>query len=63
MVVHASNRGTWEAEPAWVTWEGFVSESKEKTKKNQTISETYKKNLIEGLKVGVINLESTIYTF
>lgn len=36
---------------------------KKKTKKNQTISETYKKNLIDGLKVGVINIESTIYTF
>lgn len=36
---------------------------KKKTKKNQTISETYKKNSIEGLKVGVINIDSTIYTF
>lgn len=58
MVVHASNRGTREAGPAGATWQDFVSESKEKkktkTKKIQAISETYKMNLIEGLKVGVI---------
>lgn len=60
MVVHASNCGTWETEPAWTTWEDFVSESKEK---NQTISETYKKNPIEEFKVGVINIDSTIYKF
>lgn len=36
------------------------------TKKNQAISETYKtykKNSIEGLKVDVINIDSTIYKF
>lgn len=35
MVVHASNRGTQETEPAWTTWEDFVSESKEKNRKTK----------------------------
>lgn len=38
MVVHASNLGTWEAEPARTTWQRFVSEAKEKNKEKASSS-------------------------
>lgn len=64
MVVHASNLGTREAETARTTWQCSVSEAKEKkTRKKQAIAETYLKNSIEELKVDIINVDSTIYTF